>query len=213
MNIVCRILLLGCVFGVFTQSVSNAALLNKIAISAESVSPLLNGQFVPDVMVQDINGNDINLRELIESKPSVVIFYRGGWCPYCNRQLKGLVEVEQRIRDLGYQIVVISPDTPERLQKQKTKGNYNVVRVSDHKLNAIRAFGLGYFLSDEMANQYRNKLGANLVTLSGEDKVVLPVPSAYVFDTSGLVHFQYVNPNFRVRVSPLLLFYAAKIAK
>ena len=184
-----------------------------IAESAEHVSPLLNGQFVPDVIVQTEYGKDISLKSLIESKPSLVIFYRGGWCPYCNRQMKGLLEVEQRIIDLGYQIIAISPDTPERLQAQKSGGDFDVIRLSDNGLNAIRAFGLGYFLDNNTANTYRDKLGANLVTLDGSNKVVLPVPAAYVFDTSGLVQFQYVNPNYRVRVSPQLLFYAAQIAR
>jgi peroxiredoxin len=184
-----------------------------IAGSAENVTPLLNGQFVPDVIVQTAFGKDINLKTLIESKPSLVIFYRGGWCPYCNRQMKGLIEVEQRIIDLGYQIIAISPDTPQRLQAQKTGAEFDVVRLSDNGLNAIRAFGLGYFLDDNTAQTYRDKLGANLVSLNGENKVVLPVPAAYIFDTSGLVQFQYVNPNFRVRVSPQLLFYAAKLAQ
>ena len=184
-----------------------------IAQSAEKVTPLLNGQFVPDVILQTALGKDINLKTLVESKPSLVIFYRGGWCPYCNRQMKGLLEVEQRIIDLGYQIIAISADTPKRLQEQKTGADFNVVRLSDNGLKAIRAFGLGYYLDDAMATTYRDKLGANLVSPEGEDKVVLPVPAAYIFDTSGLVQFQYVNPNFRVRVSPQLLFYAAKIAK
>jgi peroxiredoxin len=184
-----------------------------IAESAEKVTPLLNGQFVPDVILQTAFGKDINLKTLIESKPSLVIFYRGGWCPYCNRQMKGLLEVEQRIIDLGYQIIAISPDTPERLQAQKTGADFDVVRLSDNGLKAIRAFGLGYYLDDNTANTYRDKLGANLVTVEGESKVVLPVPAAYIFDTSGLVQFQYVNPTFRGRGAPKLLFYAAQIAK
>jgi peroxiredoxin len=184
----------------------------QIAATAEQVSPLLNGQFIPDVIVQTDFGKDINLKTLVESKPSLVIFYRGGWCPYCNRQMKGLLEVEQRIIDLGYQIIAISPDPPERLQAQKTGASFNVVRLSDNGLNAIKAFGLGYFLDQQTANQYRDKLGAKLVTLDGSEKVVLPVPAVYIFDTSGLVQFQYVNPNYRVRVSPQLLLYAAQIA-
>jgi len=191
----------------------NAVTESMIASSAEQVRPLMNGQFIPDVILQTDYGKDISLRALIESKPSIVIFYRGGWCPYCNRQMQGLIEVEQRIRDLGYQIIAISPDTPQRLQAQRTSSEFEVIRLADNTLQAISAFGLGYFLSDDVATDYRDKLGANLTTLQGTNKVVLPVPAAYVFDTSGLVQFQYVNPNFRVRVSPQLLYYAAQIAK
>lgn len=203
------LLLLSCTTSIANTSVDESL----IAPSAERVRPLMNGQFVPDVILQTDFGKDISLKAVIESKPSVVIFYRGGWCPYCNRQMQGLIEVEQRIRDLGYQIIAISPDTPQRLQAQRTANEFDVIRLSDHKLQAISAFGLGYFLPDNVAADYRDKLGANLTTLEGTEKVVLPVPAAYVFDTSGLVQFQYVNPNYRVRVSPQLLYYAAQIAK
>jgi peroxiredoxin len=186
---------------------------SMIAPSAEQVRPLMNGQFVPDVILQTDFGKDISLKALVENKPSIVIFYRGGWCPYCNRQMQGLIEVEQRIRELGYQIIAISPDSAQRLQAQRTGTEFDVIRLSDSSLQAISAFGLGYFLPDNVAADYRDKLGANLVTLEGSTKVVLPVPAAFVFDTSGLVQFQYVNPNYRVRVSPQLLYYAAQIAK
>jgi peroxiredoxin len=185
----------------------------SIVDSPEQVQPLLVGQFIPDVVVQTDFGKDIRLKDLVESKPSIVIFYRGGWCPYCNRQMQGLIEVEQRLLDLVYQIIAISPDSPERLTAQRTTSEFEVVRLSDNKLAAIQAFGLGYFLPDDVAKDYRDKLGANLATLDGGNKVVLPVPAVYIFDTSGLVQFQYVNPNYQVRLSPQLLFYAAQIAR
>lgn len=186
---------------------------NEIAQNAEQISPLLNGQFVPDVILQTTFGKDISLKMLVESKPSLILFYRGGWCPYCNRQMAGLVEFEQRIIDLGYQIIAISPDSPQRLQQQKTSNEFNAMLLSDQNLEATRAFGVGYFLDDETAGMYRNKLGAVLTTMQGTDKVVLPVPAAYIVDSTGLVQFQYVNPNYRVRVPPLLLYYAAKLTR
>lgn len=185
----------------------------RIADTPEQVSPLLNGQFIPDVIVQTEFGKDIRLQSLIEMRPTVVLFYRGGWCPYCSRQMAGLLEVEQRIIDLGYQIVAISPDTPDRLQSQKLHSDFNMTILSDSKLEAIRGFGLAYFLPDATAKQYRDSLGANLTTVEGEDRVVLPVPAAFVVDTTGLVQFQYANPNYKVRVEPQLLYYAARLAK
>lgn len=184
-----------------------------VADSPEHVSPLMNGQFVPDVIVQTEQGGNISLQKLVENRPTMILFYRGGWCPYCNRQMAGIMEVEQQILDLGYQIVAISPDPPNRLAAQKTSQDFNIIRLSDSKLKAIRAFGLAYFVPDSSVKLYRDKLGAKLTTLDGSEKVVLPVPAAYIVETTGLVRFQYVNPNYRVRVEPQLLFYAARLAK
>lgn len=198
---------------IFMSSNIQAIDRSKVAESPEHVSPVLNGQFVPDVILQTEFGRDIRLQSMVESRPSVIIFYRGGWCPYCNRQMAGLMEVEQRILDLGYQIIAISPDAPARLQEQKTESGFDVVRLSDANLSAIRAFGLGYFVPDSEASKYRNSLGAKLTTLEGSERVVLPVPAAFVVDTAGVIRFQYVNPNYKVRVEPQLLYYAARLAK
>lgn len=184
-----------------------------IAESAEQVSPLMNGQFVPDVIVQTDFGKDISLRQLVESRRSVILFYRGGWCPYCNRQMAGLVDVEQQILDLGYQIIVISPESPDRLQAQQTSTEFDVIRLSDSKLAEIRAFGLAYYVPETAAKLYRDKLGAKLVNADGTERAVLPVPAAYVFDDTGLVKFQYVNPNYKVRIEPQMLYYAARVVR
>ena len=193
---------------------SNAEASRPFATSATEVRPILNGQFVPDVTIQDIEGNDIQLQSLIDGKPTVILFYRGGWCPYCNRQMSGLIEVEQQILNLGFQIIAISPDSPERLYEQRVSSDdFAVVRLSDSNLEAIQSFGLGYFVTDDMVKFLRNQVGARLTTPEGEEKVVLPVPAAFVVDSTGLVLFQYVNPNYKVRIEPQLLYHAARLSK
>ena len=184
--------------------------MNKIAATADLVSPLLIGQTIPDVTLYDIDDKPINLKQLVAQKPTVLVFYRGGWCPYCNAQLAGLREVETQIMAQGYQLVAISPDSPERLKAQKMKTEYQIVRLSDKHFDAISAFGIGFFLPEKTAHKYRDKLGVQFVDLDGSNKVALPVPAIYVADQQGLVHFNYVNPNFRVRLDPQLLFQATK---
>lgn len=185
----------------------------RVNESPEHISPLLNGQFVPDVIVQTAFGKDIRLLDIVESRPSVILFYRGGWCPYCNRQMAGLIEVEQQILDLGYQIIVISPDSPKRLQQQQTSSEFDVVRLSDSQLIATRAFGLAYYLPESTARKYQTELGAELVSVDGASRRALPVPSAFIVDDTGLIKFQYANPNYKVRIEPQLLYYAARVSK
>jgi len=183
----------------------------QIATQPEFVTPLLNGQQIPDVRLQNVQGDWVELQSLVAEKPTVILFYRGGWCPYCNRQLAGLKPLEKRFTELGYQILAISPDTPERLKEQQTKEEFAVTLLSDNKLDAIRAFGIGFALPEAMAKRYNDMIGAKLATTDG-DKVVLPAPAVFIADQKGLIQFQYVNPNFKVRVSPELLYHAAKLA-
>jgi thiol-disulfide isomerase/thioredoxin len=79
----------------------------QIADSAQNVTPLLIGQAAPNSKLQTVDGDPVSLKALTMQKPTVLIFYRGGWCPYCNSQLAGLKEIEGQLDDLGYQILAI----------------------------------------------------------------------------------------------------------
>ena len=89
------------------------------AESANAVTPLLNGQFAPKTTLKMADGTPVSLQALTLQKPTIVLFYRGGWCPYCSRQLAQLKDIEKELVNLGFQILAISPETPERLQEQK----------------------------------------------------------------------------------------------
>lgn len=182
----------------------------NIAATADEVRPVLNGQSLPDVTLYDLDDKPVKLQALLKQQPTVLIFYRGGWCPYCNAQLAGLKDIESKVMDLGYQIVAISPDSPARLKEQAVDSDFKVKLLSDKDFSVSSALGIGFFLPDDVANRYRNKMGIEFVALDGTSKVALPVPAVYIADQQGLVHFNYVNPNFRVRISPELLYQAAK---
>lgn len=194
---------------VFSQQLlaGNAEL---IAETAEKVTPLMNGQNIPHTTLKDVEGNTVSLKQIVSQKPTVIVFYRGGWCPYCSNQLAGLREIEEKVLKLGYQLVAISPDSPERLQAQKVENDYKITLLSDANFDVTSQFGIGFFLPEKTADKYRDKLGVEFVALDGTSKVALPVPAVYVVDKEGMVHFNYVNPNFRVRLSPELLYQATK---
>lgn len=73
-----------------------------------------------------------------------------------------------------------------------------------------QALGLAFYLDDETATIYHNKLGLNFVSIDGKVKVALPVPAVFVIDQKGLVHFQYATPNYKVRSTENLLLAAVK---
>ncbi|GAP77140.1 peroxiredoxin [Pseudoalteromonas sp. SW0106-04] len=191
------------------SSVASAAVITNISDSAEGVSPLLPGLSVPDVTLKDTQGQPVALKQLLANKPTVLVVYRGGWCPYCSKQLKNIQNIEQQIAEMGLQIIAVSPDSPAKLA-QSTISSPTYQLLSDDQLALAQAMGLAFFLGDKTAKVYRNKLGVNFVGLDGEQKVALPVPAVFVLDTQGMVHFQYANPNYRVRLSEPLLLAAAK---
>ncbi len=183
---------------------------SQIADNAEDVTPLLNGQTVPNVTLKTADGAPVSLRAAVMTKPSVILFYRGGWCPYCNRQLAELKDIEQDLVELGYQVLAISPESPARLQEQKLETEFAVQLLSDEKLAAIKQFGIGFYLPLATEKIYEMKMGISLTDDESNDKAVLPAPAIFIVDQEGTILFSYVNPNYKVRMSAEMLLQIAK---
>jgi peroxiredoxin len=187
-----------------------------IAADELSVMPLMNGQTLPDITLKDLEGKAVNLTELVSQKPTVFFFYRGGWCPFCNAQMGQLKAIEPKLIEMGFQLVGVSPDTPAQLKASVRDNKLDYLLLSDAHMAASQAFGLAYFTSAEVTQIYTQKMKVSnqlMAQTNGEMRLVLPVPAVYLMDTSGLVHFQYINPNYKVRPAPELIITAAKLLK
>lgn len=178
----------------------------QVPDKAEDISPLLIGEQIPNASLFDVDGSEVQLKEIMNEKPTVLVFYRGGWCPYCNAQLSGLAEAESEIGALGYQIVAISPDPIESLKPtlEEDKLNYNI--YSDPGAKLIQEIGIG-FNTPEKAKGYIFK------KTNKEATDVLPVPTVMIVNTSGEILFEFINPNYKVRLSPELLLANLKALK
>ena len=171
---------------------------SQIPENAEDISPLLIGETVPNSVLFNADGKETELNTIIKNKPTVLIFYRGGWCPYCNRHLAALGESEKEIIDMGYQIVAISPDHFEMLKPtiENEKLSYQV--YSDKDASLIKMLGIA-FKTPERAKGYIFK------KTKKEASDVLPVPTVMILDTKGKIHFEYINPDYSTRLSSDLL--------
>ena len=184
----------------------------QIREKAEDVTPILNGATVPKATVKTADGSPVSLQAMLMQKPSVIVFYRGGWCPYCSRQLAELKDIEQDLVAEGYQIIAISPESVEKLQSQKLETEFAATLISDDNLEAIKAFGIGFYVPNDTRKLYKDRMNVEL-TADTEDRAVLPAPAIFITNTEGQVVFSYVNPNFRVRPSAALVLSAAKLVK
>ena len=184
----------------------------QIADSADNVTPLLIGQNAPNSTLQTVEGDTVSLKAFTMQKPTVVIFYRGGWCPYCNRQLAGLKEIETQLDELGYQILAISPETPAQLQEQKLQTKFSVKLLADPELDTIKGFGIGFYVPDATRSKYKTNWDISLSSEKATGQAVLPAPAVFILDTSGKIVFNYVNPDYQTRISPELLYQVAKLS-
>jgi peroxiredoxin len=180
--------------GITTMLFSQA----EIVAEPTSITPLLIGEKIPDITLLDVSGKKINLLELASQKPSVIVFYRGGWCPYCNLHLSELQTIEPDIIKAGYQIIAISPDSPESLQASVSKNKLNYILLSDNHTEASNGFGLAF----KAPERYAEMLGK----ASGEqNRTTLPVPAVFIVNSAGEILFEYISPDYKKRLKGSLL--------
>ena len=183
--------------------------LPEAAPSAEETKPLKVGDRVPTVEVMDLDGHALDLSRLVAAKRTVIIFYRGGWCPYCNTHLGALGTIEPRLVELGYQVLAISADRPGKVQETRETFRFHCQLLSDSKMEAALGFGIAFKVDDATLQKYQG-YGIDLETASGETHHLLPVPSVFIAGTDGVIRFAYSNPDYKVRLEPEKVLAAAQ---
>lgn len=178
-------------------------MITGVPLKAEDISPLLAGEQIPVLKLPESTGKIFDLNRSVSQTPTILIFYRGGWCPYCSKQLSALQEIEPELKDLGYQLIAISTDSPENLSKTMTKEKLSYTLLSDADLKAAKEFGIA-FKSPGSYDKF-------LPETSGGKNVdkLLPVPSVFILNREGRILFEYINPDITQRLSAPLMKAAA----
>ena len=182
---------------------------NELAPTASEIRPILLGSNMPDVPLTTVSGKSTTLKRQVAGKPAILVFYRGGWCPFCNLQLSDLRLIQKETKALGYQIIAISPDRPEELNRTLAKQKLEYTLLSDSKADALRAFGIGFVADAATIEKYKS-YGIDLEKSSGQKHHGLPVPSVFIVDAKGVLQFSYSHPDYTVRIPGSVILAAAK---
>ena len=154
-------------------------------------SPINVGDTIPAFTLAAQDGS---LRSLPSDKPTVLVFFRGQWCPYCRWELTGLQTINRGVSDLGGQIIGVSPDTGAESEELRQKLSLAFPILSDPDLAVTDSFGLRH-------------VGGRAAT--GEDK---PFPTTFIVDAQGMVRAKIENDTYRDRPSPKEVLAALKEA-
>jgi len=175
------------------------------------VKPLKVGDRAPTFTVRTTKGDNYVFDAAKRTQPALLIFYRGGWCPYCNTHLASLRTTEPQLIAMGYEVLFMSTDRPELLYSSLKEPDIHYTLLSDAKMQAARAFGVAFRLDDATVARYKS-FGIDLEATSGETHHELPVPSVFIVDKTGVIRFAHWNPDFKVRLGADEILAAARTA-
>jgi peroxiredoxin len=170
------------------------------------------GDTAPAITLPNALGQAVQLQDLWQQGPLVLIFYRGGWCPYCNLELRAWQQQLSALTALGASLVAVSPQTPDNSMTTAEKNTLAYPVLSDSALSAAEAFGIAFTLHPELVDLYTT-FGNDLPELNGNGKWVLPLPATYVIDRNGRIVFAHIDADYRERAEPAdVLSAVAKVA-
>lgn len=174
-------------------------IINSYTLFAQS--GLQKGQQAPDFTARDNYGKELNLKALLKSHKTVVLFfYRGQWCPYCNKHIQQLQDSLQLLTGKGAYVVGVTPETGDNINKtiEKTHASFSIIQDKGYKI--MKDYDVNYVMDDAMFTKYKG-FGVDLEKNNGNADHVLPVPATYVIDKTGKLIYVHFDKDIRNRPS------------
>lgn len=158
------------------------------------------GARIPSIRLPDASGQMRSVQDLLKKGPVVLSFYRGGWCPFCNKQLSSYAAHYDEFRKRGAELVAISPETPEQATDTQNKDKIPFVTLSDANNAVAGKFGLVFSVSPEVKRLYLD-MGIDLEKSQGNGDWKLPLPATYVVRQDGRIAYAFIDVDYRKRAS------------
>ncbi|KAA1247936.1 peroxiredoxin-like family protein [Aquimarina sp. RZ0] len=156
------------------------------------------GEVFPDFSLPNSRKNEIALKDLLTSGSVVISFYRGGWCPYCNIELKALQNALPEFKERKATLIAITPETPDNSLTTAEKNSLTFEVLSDIDNTLAKKIGLVFKLPEALQEIY-NKFGLDVAKHNQNDNFELPVAATFVVNSTGVVSYRFVNEDYTKR--------------
>lgn len=162
---------------------------------------LKTGTRAPDFTLNNAFGQAVTLSEQYKKGPVILVFYRGAWCPFCNLHLHALHKSLDEFKKYNGQLILVTPQTPDRSAEQIKKDNLEFEVLSDLDSRVMKQYQLYFELPDDLIQVYK-KAGLDIEDFNGEGRAVLPVPGSFVIDQNGTIRTMQANTDYKQRMEP-----------
>ena len=180
----------------------------KYGVNTQNNTPIgINvGERAPSFSGENQNNDLVILSEVLEQEKVVLIFYRGYWCPVCNRYLKRYQDSLQLIKAKGARVIAITPETSENMTTtiKNVKAKFDVIADKNNRI--IDSYNVGFDVTDEYAKMIEVKLNANIAEANNQERAYLPIPATFIINQQGIIEYAQfdLNYNNRANISEIL---------
>ena len=189
------------------QEIKTTSAKDTIDYSAYGMDPeylpkgLAIGSDAPQIVFTTVENEKVELEDLYQNQPLVIIFYRGFWCPVCNKHLSEFATRAKEIEAKGAKLIAISSESYENIAQTRDKTNAEFTIISDVDGSIMKAFDVNYKVTSAYQAIIAEKLNASISETNATKEAVLPVPATYIIDTNGKIVYKQFDPNYKVRAS------------
>lgn len=169
------------------------------------------GTNAPVFKQKDQNGYEIFLPDMYKDGAVVVLFYRGQWCPVCDKHLSNLQDSIALIKDTGAEVVIITPETFENVKKTLDNTGIDAHIISDNSGLLMDAFKVSFFVNNSYQEKIRTKLATDIATNNGNKVAKLPVPATYIINKNGRITWRHFNIDYHDRATAFDMLQALSV--
>lgn len=164
-------------------------------------SGLKPGDTAPDLNAKDTNGKYITLKEELKNGPLVIIFYRGEWCPVCNRYLSNFQDSLSYVIAAGANVLAITPEMPSSAKKMITKTGATFTIIPDPTEEIMQSYDVLFNVTEAYQQKIRNALEADIASNNDKKDAMLPVPATFIINQEGVIVYRQFNLDYHVRAT------------
>lgn len=166
---------------------------------AQEAAGLIPGSPAPRFVAEDLHGNIFKLEDALKQGPVVLIFYRGQWCPFCNKHLKALQSKLPQIYARGASVVAVSPEKSEFLRRTAEKTGAEFTLLFDDGYRISDAFDVTFRPGKLQRIMLNTVLNADLAHAHSDDTERLPIPATFIIGTDGEIIWRHFDPDYKKR--------------
>lgn len=162
---------------------------------------LSSGDKAPNFITEDVNGKGIELNSLIEKGKVVVLFYRGQWCPVCEKHLSAFQEEVSQILDKGASVIAVTPETIDNAKVMMGKTGMTFSVIADPDGQIMKDYDVLFHVTDKYEKKIASLFNTDIAENNASQEALLPVPATYIINQNGIIEKVFFNYNYKIRAS------------